>query len=96
MNNQGNLPLTSFHWGSYRVETQDGKLAALHPFEQDPDPSPIAEGYLGVLDGPERITAPMVRKSWAEGGAGTNGERRGKEEFITINWDEGEQLVAPE
>ena len=32
------IPLTSFHWGTYRVEARDGEVVALHPFEEDPDP----------------------------------------------------------
>ena len=90
------FPLTSFHWGTYRVEARDGEVVALHPFEEDPDPSPIGQGYLEVLNGPDRITAPMVRKSWLEGGPGTAGDRRGKEEFARVSWDEAERLVTKE
>lgn len=35
------MPLTAAHWGVYRAEVLDGRLKALHPFEKDPDPSPI-------------------------------------------------------
>ncbi len=90
------LPLTSFHWGTYRAEARDGELVALHPFEEDPDPSPIADGYLGVLKDPLRIKAPMVRKGWMEGGAGAAGEKRGKDSYLEIGWDEAERLVAAE
>lgn len=90
------LPLTSFHWGCYRVETQDGEVTALHPFEEDPDPSPIGQGYVGVLNGPDRITAPMVRKSWLDGGPGKAGDLRGRDGFVEISWEEAEQLVAAE
>ncbi len=96
MTNRDRHPLTSFHWGTYRVEAQDDEVVALHPFEEDPDPSPIGQGYVGVLNGPDRITAPMVRKSWLEGGPGTAGELRGKDDFVEVGWDEAERLVAAE
>lgn len=84
MTNHDVYPLTSFHWGTYRVETRDDEVVALHPFEEDPDPSPIGQGYVGVLNGPDRITAPMVRKSWLEGGPGTAGALRGTDDFVEV------------
>ena len=35
MGKHEDLPLTSTHWGTYRVETRDGKVTALHDFERD-------------------------------------------------------------
>ncbi|MGB0383931.1 MAG: hypothetical protein ACPGWR_03825 [Ardenticatenaceae bacterium] len=40
MSKHNHFPLTSFHWGTYRAEARNGELVALHPFEEDPDPSP--------------------------------------------------------
>ena len=90
------MPLTAGHWGVYRAEVDNGKLRALHPFERDPDPSPIAQGYLGVLDDPLRIKAPMVRKSWLENGPGSATDLRGHDPFVQVSWDEAEKLVADE
>lgn len=87
----GNMPLTAGHWGVYRAEVEAGKLKTFHPFEHDPDPSPIANGYLGVLDDPLRINAPMIRKSWLENGPGANTEKRGSDTFVQVSWDEAEQ-----
>ena len=42
LTNRDRHPLTSFHWGTYRVEARDDEVVALHPFEEDPDPSPMA------------------------------------------------------
>ena len=56
--------LTSTHWGTYHVDVEHGRVTGIRPFAQDPDPSPIGAGIVDVLDGPTRITAPMVRKSW--------------------------------
>jgi len=43
----------------------ENSSTALHPFERDPAPSPIGQGYLDVIDNPLRIKIPMVRKSHA-------------------------------
>ena len=90
------LPLTSNHWGTYRAKVKDGKVEELLGWEHDKDPSPIAQGILDVLDGPTRIDAPMVRKSWLEGGPGTNNKLRGSDSFIEVSWEKAEQLVADE
>lgn len=49
--------------GTYQSETRDGKLVALKPFSEDPDPSPISNGYIDTLDDEQRIRQPMVGKS---------------------------------
>ena len=90
------LPLTSSHWGTYRVETQDDRVKALHRFEHDNDMSPIGPSIIDVLDGPTRILTPAIRKSWFESGASTATERRGTEPFISVSWETAEQLVANE
>lgn len=88
--------LTSNHWGTYRVDVDDGRVTALRNFEEDPDPSPIGHGIVDVLEGPTRITTPMVRKSWLEGGPGTATEKRGEEDFVAVTWDEVNRFVADE
>ncbi len=87
--------LTSTHWGTYEVETRDGRVTALHPFAADPDPSSIGQGIVDVLDGPTRIDAPMVRKGWLEGGPGPS-DRRGRDAFVEVSWEQAETLVAEE
>ena len=52
------LPLTSSHWGTYRVETRAGKVTALHGFEQDTEPSAIGHGIVDVLDGGGFLNRP--------------------------------------
>ena len=96
MNDHASFPMTSSHWGIFHAETEGGKIKALHPFEADPDPSPIGQGILDTLDAPSRIKAPMVRKSWLENGPGSNTDRRGAEPFVQVSWEEAEKLVAGE
>jgi biotin/methionine sulfoxide reductase len=88
--------LTSSHWGTYHVKVDEGRVASLEDFSEDPDPSPIGHGIVGVLDGPTRITAPMVRKSWLEGGPGTAGDKRGNDTFVEVSWEKANKLVADE
>jgi biotin/methionine sulfoxide reductase len=90
------LPLTSTHWGAYRTQTTDGRVTALHGFEEDIDVSPIGPGIVEVLDDDTRIKAPMVRKSWLEGGPGTRTEGRGAEPFVEVSWAQAHKLVADE
>ncbi|EHI48122.1 anaerobic dehydrogenase, typically selenocysteine-containing [SAR116 cluster alpha proteobacterium HIMB100] len=86
------MPLTSSHWGTYNAIVKDGRLVDMAPFAEDADPSAIGKGLVGAVDGPTRITAPMVRKDWLEGRSG----RRGADEFVEVSWELAEQLVADE
>ena len=90
------LLLTVTHWGAYRAEVRDGRLTALHGFEEDADPSPIGEGMVDTLDDPCRIAQPMVRKGWLEHGAGSDRSKRGAEPFVAVSWGEASRLVARE
>lgn len=56
----------------------------------------MGAGIVDVLEGPTRITAPIVRKSWLHGGPGTAGEKRGADDFVEVTWDEANGIVARE
>ncbi|MFV8835675.1 molybdopterin guanine dinucleotide-containing S/N-oxide reductase [Aquisalimonas sp. APHAB1-3] len=88
--------LTSTHWGTYRVQTRDGRVTALTGFEKDADPSPIGQGIVDVLEGPLRIDAPMVRRGWLEHGPGPACGARGRDEFVEVSWPLAIELVAGE
>ena len=90
------LPLTCSHWGTYRVETENGAVRKLHGFEEDDDVSPIADGIVDVLDASSRIRAPMIRKSWLESGPGSNNHLRGADPFVEVTWERAEKLLAGE
>lgn len=93
--NSSSVPLTSSHWGTYGVKTSGGRVTGLEDFSEDPSPSPIGHGIVDVLDGPTRIDAPMVRKGWLDKGPGST-DRRGRDPFVRVSWDEAERLVADE
>ena len=90
------LPLTSSHWGTYRAKVHNGRVEELLDFERDADPSVIGSGIIDVQDGPTRIDAPMVRKSWLDGGPGCQSELRGVDPFVEVSWDTAYNLVSCE
>ena len=94
--NPTSLKTTASHWGTYRAEVEDGRLIALHGFEDDVDPSPIGQAQIDTLDDPCRIPRPMVRQGYLEHGPDANRGGRGCEPFVTVSWDHAERLVADE
>ncbi len=91
------MHLFATHFGTYEVGFGANGKPLLMPFRHDPDPSQMGLGYLALADHPERIRAPMVRRSWLENGplAGM-GVGRGREEFVAVDWDAAAGLVADE
>ena len=96
MTNRKEFPLTAAHWGVYRAEVAGGRIRKLHPFERDPAPSPIMQGYLDTIDHPLRIKAPMVRKAWLDGRRDDTPARTGRDDFVRVSWDRAEELAAGE
>ena len=92
--NTANLTVT--HWGAYRAVTRDGRLIDLVPVETDDDPSPISKNMIDTLDASNRISRPMVRRGFLEGGAKARSGVRGADPFVEIDWDQAETLVANE
>ncbi|MFK5978266.1 MAG: molybdopterin-dependent oxidoreductase [Rhizobiaceae bacterium] len=90
------MPIASAHWGTYRIEMNDGKPVALHGFEQDPEPSSIGGAMLETLDGPCRIAKPMVRSGFLEHGKASDKTRRGNDSFVAVEWDFALDLAASE
>jgi len=90
------MPIATAHWGSYRVEMNDGRPVALHGFEDDPSPSPIGEAMLETLSGPCRIGSPMVRRGFLENGKASDRTKRGYDSFVEVEWDQALDLAAQE
>ncbi|MCH1482682.1 MAG: hypothetical protein L7W95_02350, partial [Alphaproteobacteria bacterium] len=65
------MPLTTYHWGTYEIVSENGVLKSLEPFAEDKDPSRIGPSYVDLLDHPARIKTPCVRKSWLDNGPGS-------------------------
>lgn len=83
----------SSHWGAFTVETEQGKLRAVQPFERDPSPSPLIHAIPEWVHHQSRVARPSVRKGWLgkDGGA-----QRGMDAYIEMPWDEVLDIVAAE
>ena len=89
-----NLPFVVAHWGTYRADMADGRVRALLPYEDDPDPSPIGQAMVETLDDPCRIGQPMVRRGFLDGN--TDRSLRGRDSFVAVEWDAALDLAARE
>ena len=97
---------TSFHWGSYYAEIEDDKLVGMRPYENDTNPSKIANGIVNSIDDELRIRFPHVRKGYlreirkelANSKMSLTGkrarEKRGSDDFEAVSWDEASDIVA--
>ncbi len=83
------------HWGVFQAEVRDGRIVGIHPFERDPDPSPIIQSIPHAVYAESRVRRPMIRKGWLESGPESRG-RRGAEPFVAVPWDEALDMVASE
>jgi biotin/methionine sulfoxide reductase len=86
---------TASHWGSYDVDVVDGRIAAVRPAADDPDPSPIGQSFVDGVDHPCRIRTPMVRAGYLDQGPESRAQR-GREPFVAVSWDKAIDLVAAE
>nr|WP_254429211.1 MULTISPECIES: molybdopterin-dependent oxidoreductase [unclassified Ruegeria] len=83
--------MTGNHWGTGISETKGGKLIAVHPHPNDPNPSDINRNIASSLNGRARVLRPAVRRGWLEG-EGT----RGRDSFVEVSWDDALDLIASE
>jgi biotin/methionine sulfoxide reductase len=88
-------PLThSSHWGVFHAEVVDGALT-VRPRPQDPDPSPILQNIPTAVGHRARVLRPTVRRGWWKDGPGAT-DRRGRDEFVEVGWDEVLDRLAAE
>lgn len=85
---------TAGHFGSYIAETDGVQIRSLTPNPIDEDPSPIGFGVPSTLRSKSRLTQPMVRRGYLEGGPGTG--VRGSDTYVPVSWDTAIELVADE
>lgn len=86
----------SSHWGAFQAHVRDGRMVGFEPFAKDPAPSPILESIQDAIYDETRISQPMIRAGWLEGGPGNNSEGRGGEPFVPVSWETALGLVADE
>lgn len=86
-------PHTS-HWGVFSARMNDGRVE-VRPYEKDPDPNRLIENFTDALNHQARVARPMIRRGWLKRGAGPD-ERRGRDEFVAVPWDEALDLLGRE
>ena len=84
---------TAAHWGIYEVSIDRGQPVTT-ALKSDPDPSQIGLHMAAPSLQQVRIARPAIRKSWLDGGPGTNRHLRGREPFVEVEWDVALDLVA--
>jgi biotin/methionine sulfoxide reductase len=87
--------LHTSHWGAFEAEVENGAVVAIHPYRDDPDPSPLLGNITASLRHRARIAEPMVRAGWLDRGPGPDG-RRGAEPFVPVSWPTAMDLLARE
>jgi biotin/methionine sulfoxide reductase len=87
--------LHTSHWGAFEAQVEDGAVVAVHPFADDPDPSPLLGNIPGSLRHRARVARPMVRAGWLDGGPGPS-DRRGADRFVPVSWATAIELVGRE
>ena len=98
---------TSFHWGSYYAEIENEKIVGMRPYENDKDPSKIANGIINSVDDELRIRVPHVRKGYlreirkelANSKMALTGkrsrEKRGSDNFVSVSSVSYTHLTLP-
>ncbi len=83
------------HWGIFDAVVEAGEIVAAKPYPADRDPSPLLGNFPGSVRHRARVTAPAIRRGWLENGPGSS-DRRGREEFVEVGWDQALDLLASE
>ena len=86
----------SSHWGAFQAHVRDGRMVGFEPFAKDPAPSPILKSIQDAVYDESRVSQPMIRAGWLEGGPGKNTGGRGGEPFVPVSWDFALKAVADE
>ena len=84
------------HWGAFTARATGGRLVGVEPFDKDPSPAPFIQALPDAVHAECRVATPAVRKSWLEGGPGTDTAARGAEPFVAVSWERALDLVAGE
>jgi biotin/methionine sulfoxide reductase len=83
------------HWGAYETSVDEDNNVTVHPFSEDPNPSPMLDNIPNSVRHPTRVTQPMIRAGWLENGPGAT-DRRGADEFIPVSWEKLNEVLSGE
>jgi biotin/methionine sulfoxide reductase len=85
----------SSHWGAFLARAAPGTPLEIRPHPEDPAPSALLGNIAAAPAHATRVTRPMVRRGWLQDGPGAT-DRRGRDPFVAVDWDEAISLVAGE
>ncbi|HAC34995.1 MAG TPA: Asp-tRNA(Asn)/Glu-tRNA(Gln) amidotransferase GatCAB subunit C [Gammaproteobacteria bacterium] len=85
--------ITGAHWGVFHAQTAGQRVVGARPFDLDPQPSAMLAATADLAHSPLRIKKPAVRKSYLQHGPGSATDRRGKDPFIEVSWDQALDLI---
>lgn len=88
--------LTTAHWGAFEAIVKNEKMVGVQPIQDDPFPNELIEMAPWQVHAANRITSPVVRKSWLEKGPGSRSDLRGRDEWVKVSWEKAIQLVSDE
>lgn len=92
-NASGSERITASHWGLVHPQVADGRLTGLIPYAGDYAPSPNLAKLAALSYSANRIRKPAVREGWLKCRGG-NGESRGSDRFVEVDWDTAMTLAA--
>lgn len=82
------------HWGAFTAVVEADRLLRCEPFHGDPNPSPMLDSIVPMVYSDLRIRKPAVRRSWLKRREASDGQLRGREDFVEVEWDLALDLVA--
>jgi biotin/methionine sulfoxide reductase len=85
---------TATHWGNYLLESDGGRIVAVHGSPEDEHPSPIGQSLLDAQSPDVRVPCPMVREGFLRHGLNSDGGGRGRERFVPVSWERALDLAA--
>src|SRR4051812_27631576 len=83
------------HWGAFEAEVEQGRLVGVRPHQEDPDPSPLIDNFLGSIDHAARVRRPAFREGWLERGPGSD-RTRGRDRYVELPWPEAIERLSAE
>jgi biotin/methionine sulfoxide reductase len=84
------------HWGAFRARQRPDGRIEVAPHELDPDPYPLIDNVTDAIGHPARVDRPYVRRGWLEGAPRAGNRARGRDEYVAMDWDDAEELLAAE
>ena len=83
------------HWGTYKVLHDKENNISLDTWDLDLHPTKFGLSLFDSATDDLRIRQPYIRKGWLDD-KDSNNNKRGKDEYIPMSWDDALDLAAKE